>query len=252
MLQVPKSAAPFSNMGQPTDPTRSSQSLKRKFNSSPYEILTQNAHMMKLRLTLNPHFYSTTKLNLHINYQSTNQECWSSVSSKAGVVRPGSTANEVSLAGDGCQNYLVVLTFSKQIHNYGNQTQLISFVVVDPYVRPDMTISNLIQLPLVAHPTCRLVCLLLALPSRPKYQVVHPQLQAGLHSITGSNVTIINQILQCCITRDSRAQPRGAGSKKDLLNYGVIKTGGYPIPFKMKCSYWNGQNRSLKDIFNHR
>ena len=139
-----------------------------------------------------------------------------------------------------------------QIHNYRNQTQLIYFVVVDPWVRPDMTISNLIQLPMVAHPTCRLVCLLLALPSRPKYQVVHPQLQAGLHSITGSNVTIINQILQCCITRDSRAQPRGAGSKKDLLNYGLIKTGGYPIPFKMKCSYWNGQNRSLKDIFNHR
>ena len=143
MLQVPKSAAPFSNMGQTTDPTRSSQSSKRKFNSShyPLEILTQNAHMMKLRLILNPHFYSTTKLNLHINYQSTNQECWSSVISKAVAVRPGSTANEVNLAGDGWQNYLVVLTFSKQIHNYGNQTQFISFVVVDPWVRHDVTPS---------------------------------------------------------------------------------------------------------------
>ena len=56
------------------------------------------------------------------------------------VVRPGPTANEVSLAVDGCQNYRIVLTFSKQIHKYGNQTQLISFVVVDPWVRPDMTL----------------------------------------------------------------------------------------------------------------
>ena len=76
-----------------------------------------------------------------VNYQSTHQECWSSVISKAGVVRLGSTAKEVSLTVDGCQNYLIVLTFSKQIHNYRNQTQLIYFLVVDPWVRPDMTPS---------------------------------------------------------------------------------------------------------------